>query len=195
MRVIPVLLALGAVIPMVAIAQFQFYGTSQGPQFRTFAQGQQSNATGFRTEVLNTDGDLQRYWSRVVGQRPESAPRDVKWGEEMLIAINLGQRSSLGYSVYVETIAKRRGELLVSVVEQKPAPGSMVGQAITSPWVIVRMNRQPEPLVFQRREQTARFTETRRPAACGCTCGCPACARGRGHEDGYDRDPRRWGGG
>ena len=162
------------VLSGLAVAQFQFYGSQGGPTFRTLAQGQQSEATSFRTQVLNSEADLQRYWSQVIGNPPQTAPKGVQWGKEVLIAINLGQRPTLGYSVYVETIAKTQGQLVVTVVEQKPAPGGMVGQAITSPWVIIRMDRQAEPLVFRRKELENRFGGVQRHQ-CNCRCGCACC--------------------
>lgn len=169
----------------LAFAQFQFYGSQGGPAFRTLAEGTQSEATQFRTEVLNSEGDLQRWWTKIGGNPAVTAPKGVQWGKEMLVAINLGQRPTLGYKVYVETIAKRLGQLAVTVVELKPAPGAMVGQAITSPWVIIRMDRQSEPLVFQRKEIVSRVIGGSKPAPCGCTCGCPYCAKGHDHNEPY----------
>lgn len=115
-------------------------------KFEVFQSGQQSNVQTEQFHVFQTEGQFQTYWKASTGEA--NAPRDVKWATEFLIAVNLGNKSSGGYKVFIESIERVRGELVVTVVELMPSGATT--QAITSPWEIVKVQRTSGNIKFNK---------------------------------------------
>jgi len=126
----------------------------QSVKFDVLQSGQQSNVQTEQFHVFQTEGQFQTYWKAMTGENPVF--RDIKWGTEFLIAVNLGQRSSGGYKVFVESIEKLRGEIVVTVVEVTPMGNTT--SALTSPWEVVRV---------QRTSGNVRFNKIKRQASSG----------------------------
>lgn len=159
-----------ALLTTVSVAQ---YGA--GPldivRWSTFKNGTQSQVERTLTRVIVNEADFQTYWAHAMGERPHLAPRGIDWVKEQLIAIHIGQRSSGGYGVRVQSIKREQSSnLVIEYVETTPAKGSMNTQAITSPWVLIRMDRVAGIPVFRGRVETART-----PVSGGRNCGC--CTR------------------
>lgn len=92
--------------------------------------------------LLNNDAQWQSYWSRESGQPLGSAPRDINWGTDQLIAIHLGERRSGGYAGYVASILRTDpANALITVYEKFPVANQIVTQEITHPYVIVKVKR------------------------------------------------------
>lgn len=120
---------------------------AQGPvKFDVYQSGQNGNITTEQFQVFQTEGQFQTYWKALTGDT--SAPRDIKWANEFVIAVNLGTRNSGGYKVFVESIERVRGELVVTVVELTPL--GLTSQALTSPWEIVRVQRTSGNIRFNK---------------------------------------------
>lgn len=125
---------------------------AQGPVvFDTYQSGQHGNIDKEQNQVLLTEGAFQTYWKALTGE--SNAPREIKWNNEFLIAINLGQRPTNGYKVFVESIERVRGNLQVNIVEI--APGGVAGTVMTSPWTIIRVNRTPGNITFNKIKRTS----------------------------------------
>lgn len=149
------------------------YGT--GPldvvRWSTFKSGTNSRVEGTLTRVLVSEADFQAYWANSMGEPAHTAPRGIDWNKEQLIAIHIGTRNSGGYAVKVQSIKRERtSTLVVEYIETTPAKGSLNTMALTSPWVLVRMDRTAGNPVFRGRVETART-----PISGGRSCGC--CAR------------------
>ena len=168
---------LGALVgTLVATGGAQWGAGTQAPlKYRTFNSGVHSNIQHSGLRVLNNDAEFQSYWAQLTGSAA-NAPRGIEWGKELLIAINLGTRSSGGYQVYVERIDRPKpNDIVVHYVESQPAPGSVNTAVMTSPWVLVRMDRAGGNIQFQGRVTKSRVIQIAPPAKCGCTCGCGCC--------------------
>lgn len=127
-------------------------GMAQGPViFDTYQSGQYGNIDKEQYQVLQTEGQFQIYWKALTGEG--NAPREINWSKEFLIAINLGQRSSSGYKVFVESIERVRGNPQVNIVEI--APNGPAGSVMTSPWIIIRVNRTPGNFSFNKIKRTS----------------------------------------
>ncbi len=146
-------------------------------RWRTYREGTDSRVRGFVTRVLETSGDWQAHWARSTGNAPHTAPADVDWNREKLVAIHLGQRPTGGQKVYVQTIERARSsEIQITYVVSSHATGPPTTQAFTSPYVIIRMDRTAGNLTFRR-------LDMRMPnyAAGGkCSCGCKTCVTPNG---------------
>jgi hypothetical protein len=64
----------------------------------------------------------------------------VKWKTECAVAIFIGTRPSAGYAVRVQKVVRRGSAIEVTVKEQKPAPGDLAAQVITSPYTVIACN-------------------------------------------------------
>jgi hypothetical protein len=111
-------------------------------QWGTFQEGTHSRLRHAETRVLMTEGDWQVFWRRLTGNPPETAPRGIDWNTEFLAAVALGERRTGGFRVFVDSIERGfTGGPVIRYVELTPGPGDFVTQAITSPYVIVRIGR------------------------------------------------------
>jgi hypothetical protein len=119
-----------------------------------FKSGDHSNIRTARTLVINNEAEFQRYWLEHTGER--TAPSsDIRWGQEMLVAIHLGERRSGGFSVRVERVERvRPNEVRVSYVERTPS--GVATTVIISPWEIIRMERVPGQITFAQRVEQDR---------------------------------------
>lgn len=161
--------------------------------YDTYKTGQYSNERQFKTYTIRSQDEFEDYWYKTTGNSRRTAPTDVNWTQSELLAIHLGQRPSGGYSVYVGGITPITAHnYRVSIVEQKPARGRMQIQAITSPFVIIRLPRRFASYEFAREvveAPTGNPDPRPRPQTCNCPCCTPAhsCCNGtwrQGDEDG-----------
>lgn len=146
LRALPVLLAL-ACTP-AAFAQGGLGGKPWNPQdqvsFSAIRTGSNSRIETQGMYELVTEGDFQVYWARSTGQAPETAPR-IDWNRQKVVAIHLGKRPTGGYSVMVQRIQKDITFATITAVERKPVPGQYVSEGITSPFVLIRVDRLTIP--------------------------------------------------
>lgn len=167
--------AMAAILVATAVAQFG-YGL-QGVNYRTFDSGVISRITTPRQQVINNEAELQSYWLQHTGSAL-SAPRGIEWGKELLLAIHVGSRPSSGYQVYVESISRPTpNDLVVRYVESQPPKGMLNAAMMTSPWVLVRVERAGGNFRFQGRVQQSSVIVLGSPqhSNCGCKCGCGCC--------------------
>ena len=61
----------------------------------------------------------------------------------------MGQSSTGGYSVEVESIKKINDEIVVFVGGDSPEPNDNVTMVITTPFTMVKLNKQKLPIVFK----------------------------------------------
>lgn len=146
-RALPALLAL-ACAP-AAFAQSHLGGKPWNPQdqvnFSAFRTGANSLIQTQGMFELPSEGEFQAYWARSTGQSPATAPRGVDWNRQKIVAIHLGKRPSGGYSVMVQKVVRQGSVAIISAVERKPIPGQYVSDAITSPFVLLKVDRITVP--------------------------------------------------
>jgi hypothetical protein len=63
------------------------------------------------------------------------------------LILNMGEKNTGGYSIGVEKVEETADKIIVTVKETEPAPGSMVTQAITYPYAVVRINSKKDIVV------------------------------------------------
>jgi hypothetical protein len=140
-----VVLALLIAVASTAVAQ------GQAIKWRGYKSGQMSRIEKEATRVMYSQADFQLYWAELTGEPPSRAPRDINWNDEILIAVNLGNRPSLGYGVTIQSVERTRpNEIRVTYIERTPA-GNLSGAAIGSPYDIVRMDRVAGNIIFEKR--------------------------------------------
>lgn len=64
------------------------------------------------------------------------------------VILNMGQKTSGGYSINVESVVETPTQIIIKVKEMAPEPGGMVTQALTNPFCVVKINSKKE-IIFQ----------------------------------------------
>lgn len=157
------------------------FSTSQSAlpaiQWRTYKDGNTSRIKDNWTKIINNEAEFQTYWNKAFGNPPQTAPRDIEWGKEMLVAIHVGEFNNGGSSVYVESVGRPTpNDARVSYVVSSPN-GKLPGAAVmTQPWTIIRMNRPGANISFSRRDSHYTVnTGGGGNCRCGGRCGCKCC--------------------
>jgi hypothetical protein len=63
------------------------------------------------------------------------------------IILNMGEKSTGGYSIGVEKVEETDKNIIITVKETAPAPDSMVMQVITYPYAVVKINSKKEIVI------------------------------------------------
>ena len=115
--------------------------------WRVLAQGTMSSykdATPFAI-LVEDENTFNRYvWPLARGNRlPRPAPPEVDFGRESVAAFFWGLKHSGGYSIEVANVEMNGDVLEVRLILKKPAPGMIVTQALTSPYVLIAVEGKP----------------------------------------------------
>lgn len=107
------------------------------------AQGNQ--AVGFTSatyRMVSNREQLISLWQQAYGSQLSVPPvPELDFRRETVVALFLGTKSSGGYGVRVIDVRDEQGELYLDLQFTEPGPGSITTQALTSPWLIVRVQR------------------------------------------------------
>ncbi|WKL44388.1 protease complex subunit PrcB family protein [Flavobacterium sp. ZE23DGlu08] len=64
------------------------------------------------------------------------------------IVLNMGEKTSGGYSIGIDTVVETDKNIVITIKETNPEPGSMVTQAFTNPFCVVKINSKKE-IIFK----------------------------------------------
>ncbi len=107
------------------------------------AQG--SQAIGFSSasyQLVSSQDQLISLWQRAYGsQLTVPAVPTLDYRRETVVALFVGTKPSGGYGIEVRAVREEEGDLYLDVALTEPAAGAINTQAITSPWLIVRVQR------------------------------------------------------
>ncbi|WP_230154718.1 protease complex subunit PrcB family protein [Flavobacterium sp. CECT 9288] len=84
-------------------------------------------------------------------QKDENLKNSIKPSDlqsSNFVILNMGQKSSGGYSINVEGVVETPTQVIIKVKETGPEPGGMVTQAMTNPFCVVKINSKKE-IIFQ----------------------------------------------
>lgn len=68
--------------------------------------------------------------------------------EHNFLLLNMGEKSSGGFSITVSNVVEKEGQIIVTVIENSPKDGEMVTMALTYPVCVVKI-KSKKPIVFQ----------------------------------------------
>lgn len=107
------------------------------------AQG--SQASGFEEptfRIVESEHELLELWNRAYASRLELPPLpDVSFQRETILAVFQGQQPTGGYGIEVSDVVIDGQELFVDMQFLEPGPDAITTQALTSPWVMIRVLR------------------------------------------------------
>lgn len=63
------------------------------------------------------------------------------------IVLNMGEKSTGGYNIGIDNIIETDKNIVITVKETNPEPGSMVTQAFTTPFCVVKINSKKEIII------------------------------------------------
>ena len=63
------------------------------------------------------------------------------------IVLNMGEKSTGGYNIGIDNIVETDKNIIITVKETNPEPGSMVTQAFTTPFCVVKINSKKEIII------------------------------------------------
>ena len=64
------------------------------------------------------------------------------------VILNMGEKTTGGYSIGIENVVETDSNIIIIVKETNPDPGSMVTQAFTMPFCVVKINSK-KPIIFK----------------------------------------------
>lgn len=74
------------------------------------------------------------------------SPNDIQTSN--FIVLNMGEKTSGGYSIGIDTVVETDKNIVITIKETNPEPGSMVTQAFTNPFCVVKINSKKE-IIFK----------------------------------------------
>ncbi len=160
MKIARVLLLLCLVLSFVSagaqIGQGTTWGRANMVDWRTFRSGAASNFNTQELVLLNTENDFLSYWPRAMGSPALSAPNGVDWIKYRLVAVHLGSRPTSGFGIHVQNIVRDGGHATIHAVEETPLSNQYVANVSSSPWVIVKVERNAVAFKLQMSSRQAR---------------------------------------
>jgi len=118
--------------------------------FATVDKGVRSGLSERKLVIVVTAKEWKDLWlahKSGVSSGPQ-APQ-VDFQEEMVVGVFSGEKRTGGYGIEIKRVELEAGkQVLVLWAETSPAPGSMVMEALTQPYHIVRLKRLNLPVAF-----------------------------------------------
>ena len=106
-------------------------------------------------EVATTQDEFVRLWNMAYGSQLSLPPiPPINFGRESVLGFFLGARPTGGYGIEVRDVTTEGGEYYVNVLVREPGPDTITTQAITSPWVLVRVPRPNIDVAWFRSAET-----------------------------------------
>lgn len=141
-----------------------FRPTPRDVPFEVVAQGSQAaGVEGPDYRMLTTRDELVRAWNQAHGTSLNVPPLpSVDLGRETLVAVFLGTKPTGGYGLDVESVTVEGGDLYVDVVEMTPPADAITTQALTNPWLILRVPRGGVDAVWFRDADDGRLLDVAR---------------------------------
>ena len=109
----------------------------QNVAYRTIASGTNATEKQQRMFHITDQGAFENYLQIA---QATTRPK-VDFFKDRVVAIFLGTRSTGGYSASVSRVSVAASVATIEVIEATPAKGEITTQALTSPWVMIAVDR------------------------------------------------------
>ena len=73
-------------------------------------------------------------------------PNDIQTSN--FLVLNMGEKTTGGYSIGIDTVVETDKNIVITIKETSPEPGSMVTQAFTNPFCVVKINSKKD-IIFK----------------------------------------------
>lgn len=143
-------------------------------QWRTVAEGVNSRILTFDQRILSSESDWAKFYAQMVGLesvQQNMVPRFADFSKQDIIVVHMGQQRTSGYRTYVSTISRPRADTkLVEVMLTSPPSGLILAQQLTSPYVVIVVDRTTGNFEFGYKRAISSVVNT--GGTCTCNCGC-----------------------
>lgn len=114
------------------------------PLFEVLTQQNNGGASIRFFEILTEEKEIKML------QNDENLQKKIKPGDTNkanFVILNLGEKSSGGYSINVEKAEETASQIVLTVKEKKPVPGDMTMTVMSNPYTIVKINSKKEIVI------------------------------------------------
>jgi hypothetical protein len=120
--------------------------------FQTILSGHRSGVREPLETAARNHAQWKALWEKHVSTEPHPpALPAVDFPREIVVAVFLGEKPTGGHDIEITSVDQRDGGLVVSFAAKSPQSGSIVTQAFTQPFHIVRVATQSSGTVSFRR--------------------------------------------
>lgn len=104
--------------------------------------GQATPAETPSFELITSQAELVSAWNRAYGTRLNLPPLpQVNFPQETVLAVFLETKPTGGYGLDIQDVTLDGNDIYVGLRELAPAAGAITTQALTTPWIMVRVLR------------------------------------------------------
>jgi hypothetical protein len=122
---------------------------SRSPEVAVFPYRMTSGITRRDRIVIEDEATWARIWPEIVGSHSPKPPLPrVDFAREVIVIASMGQRSSGGYVISIDSALARDGGVSVVVTERSPGRTCGTTAALSSPVALARIARQASPIRF-----------------------------------------------
>ncbi len=104
--------------------------------------------------VIRDSTEWRRYWTAINGpMRPEPPLPPVDFRRNVVVIAAMGQRSSGGYSIVLDSAYQTRRAVRIHVTGRLPGSGCVLAATRTAPVDVAVLPEVPDSVVFVERQQ------------------------------------------
>ncbi|RFN58097.1 protease complex subunit PrcB family protein [Marixanthomonas ophiurae] len=118
--------------------------------FQVLVSSSQSNIEEPQRKIIKSQEELQTLFAEINKTRKPGIPiPEIDFDKEIVAFINFGQTSTGGYTVAVESIKETKDNIMIFVGGTSPNQGDNVTMVLTTPFTMIKLNKQILPIVFE----------------------------------------------
>ena len=122
---------------MVSCSSHKGQSKSEHPLYEVLLESDQDGAEFQFYEILSEAKEIKMLLSDP-DLRNKIDEDDIKTSNYLIL--NMGEKSSGGYSIGIDTVIEEADKIIIKVKEIKPAEGSMTTSVMTYPYSVVKIN-------------------------------------------------------
>jgi len=119
--------------------------------FETLVKDQTGGYVKEEIRIISDRKSLLKVYGYVNRIRKPGFPiPTIDFSKETVIAVFMGEKTSGGYAVSVESVKEEGEKVIVQIKEVKPGTKDMVTMAITQPFCFAKINNVGKEIVFEK---------------------------------------------
>ncbi|MBP6180538.1 protease complex subunit PrcB family protein [Flavobacterium sp.] len=136
--------ALFVAILLVSCGASSIKSADRKPLFEVLTQQNDGGASIRFFEILSEPNEIKMLQNDE-NLKNKISPNDIQTSN--FIVLNMGEKASGGYKIGIDTVVETDKSIIITVKETIPEPGSIVTQAFTNPFCVVRINSKKEIII------------------------------------------------
>jgi hypothetical protein len=128
--------------------------TEKNVTYTIIEQGSYSGLIEAKNYSIFNNNDWQLFWYQLkINQLAAPSAPQVDFSEEMVIAVAMGEKNSGGYKIEIEKITTT-DKINVYLKETTPDPAGITTQALTQPYIIVKIPLTTKEINYVQEEKS-----------------------------------------